>query len=312
MWTASQITTVDAVAGMASSAGIAFTVPASKFAVPFPYGMTLEQLAGQYLGDPNRWHEIVALNGLRTPYVDEIGFSLPLLVNGNGNQVSVSNADNLFIGQQVTISSTNTTRSTRRITSISRISSSNYVITVDGEDDLARFSALASASLHTFLPDTVNSQQLIYIPSESTPEDDGFRTKSIPGVDQFDQLIAAGGVDLLLTQNGDLAITPDGDCRLAVGMTNIIQQIRTAIGTPRGSLLHHPDYGLGLTPGVSTADLDAKTMLSSLQEMFRADKTFSGVSGVAISKMGPVVRVAMSVGIAGTNQTIPLTVDIRR
>jgi hypothetical protein len=85
-----------------------------------------------------------------------------------------------------------------------------------------------------------------------------------------------------------------------------------AIGTPKGSLLHHPDYGLGLTPGVSTADLDAKTMLSSLQDMFRADKTFSGVSGVAISKMGPVVRVAMSVGIAGTSQTIPLTVDIRR
>lgn len=30
--------------------------------------------------------EIVALNGLQSPYVDEEGFSMPLLVNGSGNQ----------------------------------------------------------------------------------------------------------------------------------------------------------------------------------------------------------------------------------
>ena len=56
---------IEAVAGLARASGIAFTVPTSKFAVPFPYGMTLEMLAAQYLGSRDRWMEIAALNGLR-------------------------------------------------------------------------------------------------------------------------------------------------------------------------------------------------------------------------------------------------------
>lgn len=305
-------TTVDAVAGMASAAGIAFTTPVSKLAVPFPYGSSLEQLSAQYLGDPNRWHEIAALNGLRQPFVDEEGFELPLLVNGNGNQISVADARQLFVGQPVTVSSNNTSRTSRRITAIDRVAADMAILTLNGDPDLDRFTTLAQASLHAYLPDTVNSQQLIYIPSQLESDAEEFFTKSIPGVDEFDQLIAAGGMDLLLTQNGDLAVTPDGDCRLATGLTNLIQRIRIALGTPRGSLLHHPDYGLGLVVGASTADLDAHQMLATLEDMFKNDPAFSGVSGVSILKTGPAIRVAMSVGIAGTNQTIPLTVDIRR
>jgi hypothetical protein len=226
------ITTMDAVAGMASAAGIAFRKPASKFAVPFPYGSTLEQLAGQYLGDPNRWHEIAVLNGLRQPFVDEEGFDLALLTNGREHQVTVSDASNLFVGQLVWLSSSETARTQRRITQIDQATPGMVLLTLDGDGDLDRFTTEGLSTLHAFLPDTVNSQQLIYIPSDQEPSGDDFLTKSIPGVNQFDDLIAVGGVDLLLTQDGDLAITDDGDCRLAIGLTNIIQQVRTAIATP--------------------------------------------------------------------------------
>lgn len=305
-------TTMETVAGMASASGIAFTVPTSKFAVPFPYGATLEQLAAQYLGDPDRWHEIVALNGLRQPYVDEEGFDRPLLVNGRGNLLVVSDATDLYISQPVWISSTTTSRTKRHIVAIDRGVPGQVTLTLDGDQDLDRFDVVAGAVLHAFKPDTVNSQMLIYIPSDEPADEESYNTKSIPGVDQFDPLIEAGGVDLLLTQNGDLAITPDGDCRLATGLTNLIQRIRSAMATPRGSLLHHPEYGLGLEVGVSTADLNAKQMLAALQGMVAGDPAFSGISGVAISKVGPVARVAMSVGVTGTNQTIPISVDIRR
>jgi hypothetical protein len=307
-----RITTVEAVAGMASASGIAFKTPVSKFAVPFPYGSTLEQLSAQYLGDPNRWHEIAALNGLRQPYVDEVGFDLPLLVNGQGNQVVVADSSNLYVGQPVWISATNTSRTKRRITKIEKLGSSSSVITVDGDPDMDRYETIASATLHAFLPDTVNSQMLIYIPSDSPPEDVDYGTKSIPGIDEFDQLIQVGGVDLLLTQDGDLAVTPDGDCRLAIGLTNLVQRARVAIGTPKGSLLHHPNYGLGLQIGDNTADIDAKKVLAAFQDTFKSDPSFRGVSGVAISKAGPAVRVTLSIGIAGTNQMIPISVDIRR
>lgn len=307
-----QLSTIEAVAGMASASGIAFKVPVSKLAVPFPYGSTLEQLSAQYLGDANRWHEIVALNGLRHPYVDEEGFDAPLLTNGSGNQVVIGSKLNLFVGQSVWISSSGTARTKRRITAVDPIAAGTVLLTLDGDPDLDRFAVSSGATMHAFLPDTVNSQMLVYIPSATEPQEEDFRTKSIPGLDEFDQLLAAGGVDLLLTQNGDLAVTPDGDCRLAVGLTNLIQRVRTALGTPKGSLLHHPEYGFGLQPGISTADVNVRDTLAALKDMFRSDPAFSGVSGVAINKTGPALRISMSVGITGTNQNIPVTVDIRR
>lgn len=305
-------TTLETVAGMASAAGIAFKVPVSKFAVPFPYGSTLEQLAAQYLGDPNRWHEIAALNGLRQPYVDEEGFSLPLLTNPYAdNSITVSDISNLVVGQLVYLSASGQPRVSRRITKIVNAGLGMNFVWLDG-DPITSYTTAAQATLQTFLPNTVNSQQLIYIPSDVDPGEDDFIVKSIPGLNEFDDLIETGGVDLLLTQDGDLALNQDGDCRLAIGLTNLVQRVKLALSTPRGSVLHHPDYGLGLQPGMSTADVDAKQVLSSIQAMFASDPSFSGVTSVAISKAGPALRLAMNVGISGVNRSIPVSVDIRQ
>jgi nucleoid-associated protein YgaU len=304
------ITTLEAVAGMASASGIAFRMPVSKFAVPFPYGSTLEQLAAQYLGNANRWHEIAALNGLRQPYIDEEGFDLQLLVNASGSQVIVSDASKLYLGQPVWISSSTVSKTKRHITKIIPVSNTS-IVTLDGDSDLDAYTLADGAVLHAFLPDTVNSQMLIYIPSDQEPADGDFKTKAIPGINEFDPLIQTGGVDLLLTQSGDLAITPDGDCRLAIGLTNLVQRIRTAIGTPRGSLLHHPEYGLSVILGVSTADVDAKDLKARLQDLLTSDPAFSGVSGVVVQKNGPVLKISMTVGVSGTNHTIPVTVEIK-
>lgn len=305
-------TTTDVMAGLASRSGIAFTSPTSKFAVPFPYGITLERLAQQYLGDANRWHEIAALNGLRYPYVDEEGFELPLLVNGRENQIIVADSSNLYVGQPVWISSNTAARTKRKITKIDKISESSSILTLDGDSDLDKYKVLAKANMQAFLPDTVNSQMTIYIPSSQPAQDDDFRTKSIPGVDEQDPYLRAGGVDLLLTQNGDLAITPDGDCRLAIGLTNLIQRLKIAIETPRGSLIQHPQYGLGISPGMSTADLNAEDLKSAIEEIVKADGGFTGVQRAAILKQGAVAQIFVSVGVAGASQYIPVSFQVKK
>lgn len=305
-----QTKAIDYVAGLANRSGIAFNVPVSKYAVPFPYGATLEQLSSQYLGTPDRWHEIATLNGLVQPYVDETGFRTSLVANGNANRLIVNDGSNLFVGQKVWISSTNVSREVRRVQKVTQMSPTNWVVDVDGAQDLVKYTTAAGAFLEAFLPGTVNSQQQIFIPSDSEPTEEDYGTKDIPGVDYFDPLVKSGGIDLLLTPDGDLAITPDGDSRLAVGLANLIQKVKLAIGTPKGSLLHHPGYGIGLIPGVSTADLSIDDVKQSLKNLFKEDSDYLGVQNVSVWKSGGTLRVNLSVGLSATGQYIPIQVDL--
>jgi hypothetical protein len=307
-----KINPTEYVAGLAQKSGIVFQTPHAKFAIPFPYGFSLEQLALQYLGTPDRWNEIATLNGLRSPFVDEVGFDMALLTNGRGNQVAIADVTNLYVGQSVWLASNNTSRAQRHIRSIDKIDSAYYLLTLDGDADLDRFTTSAFASLHAFLPDTVNSQMMLYIPAEGEPADADLNGKSIPGINIFDNLIQVGGVDLLLTPSGDLAVTPDGDIRLAIGLANIVQRVRVAITTPRGTFLHHPDFGLGLRVGGSLADISAASLLRISNNLLKDDPAFTGVYGASVSITGPVARISLSVGVAGGSQLIPITVQLQQ
>lgn len=302
---------IEYVAGLARGSGIAFQKPVSKFAVPFPYGGSLEQLALQYLGDANRWHEIAVLNGLRAPYIDETGFELQLLVNANGNTLAVGDASNLHIGQMIRIGSRTVTRISRRITSIEKIAAGFYYVMVDGEDDLNVYTTAADAYIHAYLPDTVNSSQQLFIPSPKSVDSD-LINRDVPGVPSFQVLLDAGGVDLGLTSNNDIIVTQDGDTPWSVGLNNILQRLRILISTPRGSLLQHPGVGIQIPVGISTADLDAEQLLSATRDLLAQDGDFSRVEFAAVQKSGPLARQIIHVGVNGVEQLIPVSFDVVR
>lgn len=302
---------LDYIAGLAQRSGTAFTVPVSKFAVPFPYGSTLESLALTYLGDPNRWMEIAALNGLHEPYVDEEGFDQFLQVNGDGNVVMVADATQYFVGQAVWISSRAAVRTSRHITKIVHLSPTQHAITVDGASNLSQYSTLAGAVIHAFIPNTVNSQMILYIPSSTPPGASDFKTNAIPGANEYDPLIAVGGVDFLLDSSNNLVIGPDGSDRWAVGLTNIVQQVRLAFDTPLGALLDHPNFGNPIKVGMSVADLDPGTAAQYIESMFADNPSFSGVSAVQLRIQGPGAKIGVALNIAGTSQVIPVSVELK-
>jgi hypothetical protein len=231
-------------------------------------------------------------------------------VNGAGNTIFVSSAEHLFVGQPVFIISDTTIRTPRTITKIDILSPTQTIVTVDGEANMDDFTVLAHAKLEAFLPNTVNSQMLIYIPSEQEPKDRDFTFKSIPGINEYDSYIAVGGVDLLLTPANDLVITPDGDSRWSVGLTNIIQKVRLALSVVQGTLNRHPDYGLPIEPGMSLADLSAVQVVRAAEGMFAGDPTFTDIKAAHIDVTGPLAKLNIAVEVAGTSQIIPISAQV--
>lgn len=302
---------MDFAAGFFSSTQIPFQSYPGKFAVPFPYGASFETLAAKYLGDPDRWEEIVSLNDLRQPYVDEVGFTVPLLTNGNGNQVAVASDQNLEVNQVVFLSSAGQPRTMRHILSITPINNGSYfMLVLDGLPNLGNYRTIQGASLQAFMPGTVNSMMTLYIPSSTPPPVPEFDTPGIPGLNPFQQYFNAGGVDLLLTSTGNLVVTPDGDCRLAIGLTNLVQTIWLAFNTPKGSLIHHTEYGFPRLLGQSIADAPASSILMAAKNLFKGDPSFTGVQSATVQAIGPTARIFLGVGIAGTSNVLPVTFDV--
>lgn len=300
---------LDFVGGLADEADIDFESSQGKTLVPVPFGLTIEQIAARYLGDANKWLEIVTINNLRMPYIDEVGFTYPLLSNGSGRQLNVNDEDRrLYIGQFLTISSNTTQPFRRKIIDIERISDTNFLVTLDGEDNLDVLTTLGNARVKGFLPGTVNSQNQIFIPADGTIEEDDLIT--LPKVFQEDKLAKISKIDWLLDDNGDLAINEIGEIQLSGGLTNLIQALKLKLRTKKGSLLQHLDYGLGLNHGISIADIEAGEIVQSLNKMIEDDPRYAGINRLNIRISGSTMFVDLAVNIASGSGILPITFQV--
>lgn len=301
-------TNMDYVAGLASDAGIDFTIPNSKIIVPVPFGLTIEGIALRYLGDASRWIEIATLNNLRDPYIDETGFTLPLLSNATGRQITISSSENLFIGQRIVIRSSTQPPSPRVILGIDRLSDTSYLITLDGNANLDNFLVADSAYLQAYLPGTINSQQKIFIPSEA--EVSNGPNIVPPASTSSDPLTGLSKVDWLLTDTGDLAVNNFGDFRFAYGMTNIIQCLKIKLGTVKGTVPIHPEFGFGARPGVMNTEVNAQEIFNGISKLIEEDPRFQGLDSLQIHINGPVLAINMAVQVAGQSGVFPLSFQL--
>jgi hypothetical protein len=296
------------VAGLAQNAGIAFSIPNSMILAPVPFGLTIEGIAGRYLGDPQRWLEIATLNALRDPYIDEDGFQYALLSNANGRQITIDNNENLYLGQTVILMSSTQTPSPRTILGIEQLSSTSYLVTLDGIANLGNFTTNDGAYMQAYLPGTVNSQQKIFIPSDiSVPNDPHI---IVPASTSVDPLTGMSKVDIMLTDTGDIAVNNYGDFRFSYGMTNIVQALKIKFGTQAGTALLHPEFGLGIKPGQINGSIDAQQIYSSINRMIQQDPRFAGVTNLQISLQGPVLTINLAVILANQQGIFPITFQV--
>lgn len=301
---------LDYVAGLASVAGINMRRALSKFAVPFPYGSTLEQLSLQYLGDAARWGEIAALNELKQPYIDEVGQNQLLLANGSGNTIVVADGTLLRVDHLVTISSKQVLPEQRRVVAIEVLAPGYWSVTLSGHDDLGRFKLADQANIHFFLPNTVNSGKVIFIPSGQATTNTDLQLRFVPTLSDLERILQVGGVDGALTDSGDIAITQDGGWPYVQGMATLIQWARTALNTPLRSWILVPTFGIDIQVGQSLADVSAADILASVKSTFKLNSAFTGVSSALISTDGPVTQVTLELGVRGVDSTLPVTFSI--
>lgn len=295
------------------------------------YGEDLMGLANRYLGDPNKWIDIAIANGLKPPYIDEVGQKLNLLSNGQGNQINLGptdingnlNIDKFYINQVILISSNvQVFPEQRTITDIRQIPVSNEIILeLDGEADLNKYKVSEGASIRVFAANTVNSSFYVLIPSEEPL--DNSRQEEVPwflAKSAADEKKAA--IDLAIDENGEINFSTNGDLKLSYGLDNAIQAIRLKIVTELGSLRYHPEFGLVNIIGNKNQNLDElkALLVESLTNQIEIDSRFDRIENLDIRYLVDnnandavaAMNITLSVRLAGGSTVVPISFTVAK
>lgn len=295
-------------AQVALTNGIPFVLGQSKVRAPVPFGLTIEQIAARYLGDPNRWVELAALNDLQEPYIDESGFIRLLLSNASGRLINVSSNENLYVGQSVVIMAQTVPSTTRKITQIEKIGPLNVLVTLDGNDNLDIYTTARQARMKAYLSGTVNSQMQIYIPSDIVAPND-LRTRPVPRF-TGDDLVGLSKIDWLLDDGGDIALDAYGDFRLAGGLNNLIQALKLKFAQPFATNLMNPTFGAGISVGMNVSDIESRSLYSKIATSILADPRFGSIKRLQIDFVGNTLNINLAVTIANGSGVLPINFNI--
>jgi hypothetical protein len=302
------LNSMEYVSALAQTSNIAFSISNSKIQVPVPFGLNMEQIAMRYLGDPQRWLEIATLNDLREPYLDENGFVYSLLSNADGRNIVVGSSQDLHIGQTVFLNSNTQTATARKILNIVQLSQTSVLLTLDGLANLSVFTLSDQAFIQAYLPGTVNSQNVIWMPSDlPAPTDDQI---NIPSSVANVKLVGLSKVDWLLDPYGDLAVDNTASFRLAAGLPNLIQALTLKFNTQLKTSLLNPGFGLGVSPGKMVSDITAGDIYNEIVDMITADPRFSGVSGLQVTLTPPSVGINLGIGLSGIQGVFPVSFQL--
>lgn len=292
------------------------------------YGEDLQALARRTLGDPNKWIDIAITNGLKPPYIDEVGEKILLISNASANQVNIAgvdasnnlNIDKLFVGQVLLLqSNTQTFPEQRIVQNVKQVPvSGEIILELSGQSDLDKYKLSENAYIRIYKPNTTNSSFFIMIPSETPLEDQV--ANDVPWFLQgSDGTEKRQKVDLTIAENGDLVFNSTGDLQLSYGLNNSIQAIRLKMSTEAGELRRHPNYGLPNVSGIKNSDFETarEVLIDSITSLIATDERFSNIENLDVEYnrvtdqfAASYIRINLVVRLAGSGQLLPITFSI--
>jgi hypothetical protein len=297
--------------------------------VKMQYGENLQSLAKRTLGTPDKWIDIAIANGLKPPYIDEIGYKIPLISNGSKNQINIAgkdsfqnaNIDKVYVGQVLFLKSDieNSTEQ-RSIINIRQVPiSDEIIIELDGVQDLDRYKIGDNANIRVYRPNTTNSSFYILIPTDEQIEPEvkngtPWFLKSSDAVEKKQK------IDINISDDGDINFNSTGDLQLSYGLDNSIQAIKLKMSVESGELKRHPSFGLISVAGAGSTDVEStkRSLTSSIVDSITADSRFSMVESISVDYSNPkdaespsYFSINISVRLSGSNQLVPISFNIR-
>jgi hypothetical protein len=285
------------------------------------YEETLQSLAIRTLGSESRWIEIAIANGLKPPYIDEVGELIPLIANGNNNQINIAatnisgtfNREKIYINQVILIQS-NVERIAEQYTirAIREIPvSGELIIDLADVDNLDRYLVVDDASIRVYQPQTINSNSYILIPSnEATPPKSSQDTPwflQSKGEDERRM-----GIDLSLDDVGDLRFLSSGDVGLCYGIENATQAVRIKMETLTSSLPLHLDFGLSSGIGTLSGDAAKQAIIQSINQQILADIRFDRLDYLTVQSVSGGYLVSLGVILTGGTTVIPISFSVSK
>ena len=197
-----------------------------------------------------------------------------------------------------------------RISKIETINTITVLVTLN--KSVTGYNQGTGARLKAYLPNTVNSNMMLYIPTQAEPTILAKDFKFSPDTSDQSVLSVISGADIALTSEGDIAVLPSGDVKVVTGTANLIQAAILKIRTPIGSLIQNPNYGLGILAGTSTAEFDISQNFKKIEAAFASDDRYGSVLASRIAKKGPSVEIDIVLGLPDLDAVLPININLKQ